>query len=396
MVSSNEQTLNGKVSVYVGIGAEFVQYDPDIEAGTLTKRGSVRLPATVQYAWPHLSRKYLYVTSSDAGVGREGNCHHVAAFRIDPASGALAPHGEPMPLPWRTIHMTMDIPSAHVLIAYNEPSGVAVFRIRPDGTLGEPVAQPRSLDYGIFGHQVRVAPSNKTVVFVARGNDAKRDKPEDPGALKVFDYENGVLRNRCSIAPNRGYGFGPRHIDFHPTQPCMFVSLERQNRLCVFAVPDAGASAEPMFAKETFADLGKSRPKQMTGTVHVHPNGRFVYLTNRSYQKAEFAGRSVVMPGENTVAVFAIDQSTGEPTLIQNIDSRGIYARTFAIDPSGRMMVVAHVQPFTVYDGKACREVPACLSVFRIGRDGKLEYVRKYDIDVGNERLFWMGMVDRP
>jgi 6-phosphogluconolactonase len=31
--------------------------------------------------------------------------------------------------------------------------------------------------------------------------------------------------------------------------------------------------------------------------------------------------------------------------------------------------------------------------VFRIGDDGKLAFVRKYDVDVGNNTMFWMGMV---
>ena len=39
------------------------------------------------------------------------------------------------------------------------------------------------------------------------------------------------------------------------------------------------------------------------------------------------------------------------------------------------------------------RSVPACLSLFRIGNDGKLTFVRKYDVDVGNNTMFWMGMV---
>jgi hypothetical protein len=33
------------------------------------------------------------------------------------------------------------------------------------------------------------------------------------------------------------------------------------------------------------------------------------------------------------------------------------------------------------------------LSVFRIGGDGKLAFTRKYDIDVGDKTMFWMGMV---
>ena len=35
-------------------------------------------------------------------------------------------------------------------------------------------------------------------------------------------------------------------------------------------------------------------------------------------------------------------------------------------------------------EGTQVRNVPACLSVFRIGTDGKLAFVRKYDVDVGN------------
>ena len=46
-----------------------------------------------------------------------------------------------------------------------------------------------------------------------------------------------------------------------------------------------------------------------------------------------------------------------------------------------------------VRDGDAVRSIPAGLSVFRIGDDGKLTFVRKYDIDVGGTAMFWMGMV---
>jgi 6-phosphogluconolactonase len=46
-----------------------------------------------------------------------------------------------------------------------------------------------------------------------------------------------------------------------------------------------------------------------------------------------------------------------------------------------------------VRDGDGIREVPACLSVFRIGEDGRLDFVRKYDVETGDKQMFWMGMV---
>ena len=46
-----------------------------------------------------------------------------------------------------------------------------------------------------------------------------------------------------------------------------------------------------------------------------------------------------------------------------------------------------------VRDGATTREVPPSLAVFRIAADGKLDFVRKYDVDVGERQMFWMGMV---
>src|SRR3989442_7984132 len=134
--------------------------------------------------------------------------------------------------------------------------------------------EPAALDAGIYAHQVRVDPSNRMVILVTRGNGPTRDKPEDPGALKIFNYKDGLLANRASIAPGGGFNFQPRHLDFHPSRPWVFVSLERQNQLQVYTKLDDGTlSAAPLFTKDSLADPAHVRPGQAAGTVHVHPNG---------------------------------------------------------------------------------------------------------------------------
>jgi 6-phosphogluconolactonase (cycloisomerase 2 family) len=326
-------------------------------------------------------------------MGPVGDKHHVTALRIDPASGALTPHGDQIPLPTRPIHMTTDIPSDHLLVAFSNPSAIRVYRVNRDATPGEEVRQPGPIDAGIYGHQVRVSPDNRLAILVTRGHDAAGSKPEDPGALKVFDYKNGLLTNEVSVAPNGGYGFGPRHLDFHPAKPWVYVSLERQNKLDMFEITGGALSPAPVFRKETLAEPGNIRGRQVAGTVHVHPNGRFVYAVNRASSTIEAEGRPVFAGGENTFAVYSIDATTGEPTLIQHTDTRGIHCRTFHIDPSGRMLVAAHIMALSVRDGAAIRTVPASLAVFRIGDDGQLDFVRKYDVEVADKTMFWMGMV---
>src|SRR6266478_3328015 len=269
-----------KVELYASVGPELVHYRLDVDGASLTKPDSVTVPESVQYAWPHPSKKYLYVAWSN---GSGADHHGVSAFRIDPMSGALHAHGSPVSLAARPVHITVDIPGTHLLVAYNDPSGLTVFGLAPDGTILSAVKQPAALDFGIYGHQVRVDPSDHMVILVTRGNGPARGKPEDPGALKIFDYKNGILTNRASIAPNRGFGFQPRHLDFDKSRQWVFLSLERQNKLQVYKrLPDGMLGSEPLFTKDSVTDPVAGRPGQAAGTVHVHPKGGFVYQANRA------------------------------------------------------------------------------------------------------------------
>jgi hypothetical protein len=56
-------------------------------------------------------------------------------------------------------------------------------------------------------------------------------------------------------------------------------------------------------------------------------------------------------------------------------------------------LVAASIQPTMVRDGNKIEKLSAGLSVYRIGDDGKLAFVRKYDVDVGTKTQFWSGMV---
>src|ERR1700716_1246561 len=63
------QAAKERSAYYSGVGGELTQFEVDFDAATLTKRGSIKMPGGIQYAWPHPSRKYLYVASSSGGIG---------------------------------------------------------------------------------------------------------------------------------------------------------------------------------------------------------------------------------------------------------------------------------------------------------------------------------------
>jgi 6-phosphogluconolactonase len=395
-------------TLYAVVGDELTQYAVDTDNMTLTPRATVQLPANVQYAWPHPSRKYLYVVWSNGGASyvgsRTGNwplgdSHGLSAFRVGSA-GALEPHGRAVALKARPIQLSVDSRAQHVLVAYSVPSGVTVHKLESDGTLGPEVQPSGRLDVGTYAHHVQADPSNTLVALVTRGNGPQPGKPEDPGALKVFAYKDGVLSNRKSIAPNRGFNFQPRDVAFHRSQPWLFLTLERQGQLEVYRINNGSVDEPSLFRKNTLADPTNVRPMQAASAVHLHPNGRFAYVGNRATAVTQVDGKPVLVGGENNIAVFAINQATGEPTLIQNADAHGIRPRSFSVHPNGRMLVVGNQNAFNVLDEKSkqVRRMPAGMSVFRIGEDGKLDFVRKYDVatEEPDRSLFWVGFVALP
>lgn len=379
---------------YNAVGPTLTCWHADIGGASLARQGSVTLPALIQYAWRDPEKPVLYVASSNfVPMGKPDGKHHLTAFHIEPATGALTLFGEPVPLRARPINITVDQSGGWVLVAYNVPSSMSVHQIKPDGSIGDEVKQSADLDCGIYAHQIRVFPSNAALILVTRGNNATAAKPEDPGALKVKGLKDGRVSDIASIAPGGGYGFGPRHVDFHPTKPWLFASLERENQLQVYRLRGNNLESQPAYTATTLADPGNLRPEQMVGPIHVHPNGRFVYLGNRASGLVEVQGNKVAAGGENTIAVFSVNQTTGEPRLVQSIDTRGFHPRTFSIDPTGRLLVAANLTALPVRDGDTIRTQPATLSTFRIGGDGRLAFGRSYDIETNDMTQWWSGFI---
>jgi 6-phosphogluconolactonase len=392
------KTMTSKNVFYSAVGPELTPYSVDVDNVALSKQESISTAANIQYAWPHPSKRYLYVVSSSGGPAAgdvTGSTHVANAFAIDPATGALKPHGETVKLATRPIHTSVDRSGHYLLIAYNNPSSLTVHRINADGTIGDRVEQPNKLDTGIFAHQIRVTPDNKHVILITRGNNAPSDNPVDPGSIKTFSFKDSVLTNLAAIAPGDGMHFGPRHLDFHPKKPWVYVSIESQNQLAVYKLDDAtGLSREPVFAMKNTLSDPNSKLRQAAGPVHVSPDGRFVYLTNRAWWTTDFEGKKVFSGGENSVAVFSINQTTGEPTLIQNAEGHGNYLRTFNVDPTGKLLIAAPLWAMAVRDGNTVTTLPAGLVLYRVGNDGKLSFARKYDIDASEQKQqFWAGMI---
>lgn len=385
--------------VYAALGEELSRYELDAKRVVLTKLGSLKLPANLQFAEFHPCHCFLYAVVSNAGsgtLGAKGDKHLLMGYRIDSRDGALYPHGEAIPLPERPIHVTVDRKGEFALVAFNQSGTIKSFRIDRNGYLGEEVAQAATPDGGIFTHQVVTTPANKTVIALARGNDAVGNRPSEIGSYSLFDFKDGKVDLMRKVTYDEG--LGPRHLAFHPSKPWVYVAIERSSKLFMYDLKDSGEmSVKPLFRKETLLDMrNEHRDRQKGGVVQIHPNGKYAYVTNRADGTVKKNGKSVWAGGENTLAVFALDEHTGEPTLIQHLQTEGMEARTFAVDASGTLLIVANQKAMLVEDAQGnLKEVDANVALFRIGQDGKLSFLKKYEVKAGDKWLLWMDVLKK-
>jgi 6-phosphogluconolactonase len=269
-----------------------------------------------------------------------------------------------------------------------------------DGSLGAEVTPAGTLDVPVWPHQVRIDPSSSTVLLPGRGNYAEDGDSEAPGALKVFSYKNGVLSNRQSIASSGVAGFHARHLEFHPTRPWVFLNMERTPRLLVYRrLGDGSLSNDPVFSVDPLEKGNDPKIDQGLGSIHLHPNGRFLYVANRASGTVEFDGKKDVFAGgENTVVAYSINQETGEPKFLQRIDTRGYSPHTFSVDAGGQLLAVGNMNPRHVREEGTLRFVPSNVALFKIREDGKLDYTGKHEIKTvpGGGLMRWMGLVRVP
>ena len=383
-------------AVYAGVDARLYRIRRD--GNTLTREPRpLILPAQVQEAWQHPSGKYFYVASSDARTSTSPVTHHyLNAFHVG-SSGALRPFGGAVQLTHRPIFITVDHGGEYLISAYSAPSGISVHRLNPDGSIGDAIEQEARFDVGFYAHAVRVMPSNRAVLLITRGNEPVPGiRTEDPGALYLYEFENGQLAGKQAVAPNRGVAYRVRHADFHPSGRWVYVDLETQSLLHTYSIrADGTLSEEPLFVSTTLASPSTSRGGQTTSSIRMHPtNGRTLYVANRGRGTQVFQGERVAHGDhENTIAVFSIDPQTGEPTLIQTIDTHSIAVRTMALPPDGRTLIVANTSPGRILTNGRSETVPAALTLYDVKEDGRLTFKSKLDVETRGETMFWCGVV---
>jgi 6-phosphogluconolactonase len=296
----------------------------DMASGDLAVIGHGPWVESPSFLAIHPSKRYLYACNSlNEWGGKPGGA--VSAFAIDPGTGALELLNQESTLGAGPCHVSVDA-SGKAAMATNYSGGsLCLFPLLDDGRLA-----PASDFHQLHGagvdprrqtqahaHSIWPDPTNRYALACDLGTDRVM--------IYALDLEGGKLvPNRMPFARIRP-GAGPRHLDFHPNGRWVYVVNEMISSVTLFDwYAERGVLSEVAHVPAAPA----SAPESNTGAdIHVTPDGRFCYSTNRDH---------------NSLAMFALDQETGVPSLIGYESTRGDHPRNFAIDPTGHWLLCAN------------------------------------------------------
>jgi 6-phosphogluconolactonase len=293
------------------------------ETGALRVQGLAAKSMNPSYLTLHGNGRVLYaVNEVSEFLGQSSG--GVSAFRVDRGTGRLTPINQQASQGEAPCYVSLDRTNRFVLVANYVSGSVATLPVRGDGGLeiAGSVIQHRGTgphatrQTGPHAHCILPDPANRHVLVVDLGIDAVVSYELDGRTGKLTPVSSGA-----ALKP----GAGPRHLVFHPTLPFAYVANELDSTVSAFRyAPERGALDE---VHTTAASPGGSTPDNHPADVHVGPTGSHLYLSNR---------------GDDTIAVFAIDPSTGRLTPEQQIPCGGHWPRNFALDPAGRFLLVAN------------------------------------------------------
>jgi 6-phosphogluconolactonase len=317
----------GKYLFYVGTYTEdgtkskgIYAYRYDAATSEITPLGLAAETTNPSFVAPHPNGRFLYAVN-ELGNYKGPNSGGVSAFSIDRATGKLTFLNEVASRGADPCYVTVDKAGKYVLVANYTGGSVAVFPVLADGKLGEASAFMQHTGKGTnperqegpHAHSIDLSADNRFAMVDDLGLDEL--------LIYKFDSAKGSLTPNDPPYTKIDAGSGPRHFVLRPDGKFAYVISEIGHTVTVLS---NDASTGKLQVLQTITTL----PKDFSGRnddaeIAVHPSGKFLYASNR---------------GDDSIAIYAIDQSKGTLTPVGIVPTGGKEPRSFEIDPAGTLL----------------------------------------------------------
>ncbi len=310
-----------------GKGEGVYVYEMNKETGALRYLSTSDALISPSYLAVHENGKWIYAVNEFNGG--EDEFASVTALEYDPVDHSLSYLNEVGSMGQYPCYVSIDNTGKFVMVANYDGGSVALFPINEEGMLENYTSYKKhsgssshSRQEAAHAHQIIQHPTQDWVIAV------------DLGADRTYEYELDTLSQTLNYVgdyPNSPRMSGPRHLAFHPTLEIAYMLNELIGTVEVYR------TSEDVRMRRTtqmisVQEEGDNRDPA-SAAIKVHPNGKFLYASNR---------------GElNEIVVFSIDENGGL-SLVGRQSTMGLTPRDFEIDPSGRFLLAANQDSDTI------------------------------------------------
>jgi len=277
---------------------------------------------------------YLAVSSNNKFVYavNENDNGEVSSFSFEPKTGKLSFINKVSTLGGSPCYVSVDKNQKNLFVANYSGGNIAVLPLNEDGSIAPASMTLKDDGHGVnkerqekaHVHTAVLSPDEKYVLYTDLGTDK----------INITKYKGG--KNNQIVPANPAFvsvkpGYGPRHLVFSNDKKYLYLITEMGSSVIVF-------------------DYNNGKPKQKqdisllpdgfkgaTGAadIHISPNGKFLYATNRG--------------DANDISVFSINPENGELTFVDRKSTGGKGPRNFVIDPTGKYLLVANQNSDNIY-----------------------------------------------
>lgn len=269
---------------------------------------------------PATERGGISAFAFDPRAGRLTFVNRVSSEGNDPCYSSLSPDGR-------------YLLTANYSVAADPGGSFAVFPLTDDGRVGAAAL----VVHHEGGGPVKGRQDSAHVHSTVFAPDGRFLFVQDLGVDKLYTYRYTNDGSRGLVSPTpEGYvpmpaGSGPRHLVFDASGRYAYLTSELAGTVTVLRYANGRLSPLETFQLTAPGFKGKIG----AGALHLSPDGKFLYATNRG--------------DANEIVIFSVDPHDGLLRLVGRQSTLGRTPREFAIDPTGRWLIVGNQDSDTAY-----------------------------------------------
>jgi 6-phosphogluconolactonase len=315
----------GGFSTDTGKGIYLSQFNP--ATGALSTPKMVSEIQNPNFLIVNPTTKVLY------SIGQRKDWLHpvVDAFSVDPVTGSLKLLTEVAAPASGDCHIQLSRDGKTLLAANYNDGSIATYPVLANGGIkpySSYIKQSLPKKPNSNAHCIVPDPAGKFVLVANLGLDA------------IFSYGYNATKSPLTATIPASYalptGTGPRHLTFSADSKFVYLISELAGTVTVLSYNAPKGSLSTLQTISTLPVGFKGR--KWCAEIALSANGKFLYASNRA--------------DDETIAVFSVG-SDGKLTFLQRFHTASIHQpRHFAIDPTGKWMLIGNADGNTVIVAK--------------------------------------------